>query len=800
MAQRPRNRYRWPIALAEVVLLHAVFATASIAAPTAADPAASTATAGIAADPVGDPADAVSGADGGDLYLEAVVNGANKGLARFGLRDGEIYATVATLEKLGFHLPLQTPDPVRLTLLSGVHVAYDAGLQKLSIDAPLKLLDLPHTVLNAPPNSVPKATTSPGVLLNYDIYSTVGEHDTQSVNTFAELRAFNSLGVFSTTALSQTTRSDGQLDQNSVRLDTTWTTSFPEQLLALRIGDVLTGALSWSRSTRIGGIQFGTDFALQPYRITTPLPALFGSATLPSDVQLYINGVRQYSGSVPAGPFQLNTIPTLNGAGNAQVVLTDALGRATTLNFSLYDSRELLAQGLAEWSGEVGYVRKSYGLDSFDYGHDPAGSGTWRYGVSNSLTLEAHAEATAGLANAGAGGSWLLGQAGVVSAAYAHSDLHGRSGSLVSLDYDWRNDRFSFLIGGSRTSGAYADVATLYGGAPSRISAHGLLSYNTDALGSFGIGYVHLRSFDQPASRFGNAYWFKSLGRAATFNVSVNQNLDISRDRSFFASVTFALDRGTSLSVGASHEEGRNRITADANHPTPNDEGFGWRADVEASPGQNGGQAELDYLGRYGRVATGVSALGDSRFAYFDYTGALVFMGGHLFAARHVDDAFALVSTEGVPGVPVKLENRPIGTTDANGLLLVTPLNSYQNNQVAIDPMSLPADVRIDHVKTLATPGDRSGTLVRFGITPVRAASIILVDAEQKPLPLGSEVRLEGKSGEPALVGFDGIVYIDTLDIHNVLSVEINGGKCHAAFDYQKSSEGIALVGPLVCH
>ncbi len=90
--------------------------------------------------------------------------------------------------------------------------------------------------------------------------------------------------------------------------------------------------------TRIpgGACWFGTDFALQPYRITAPLPAFFGSATLPSDVELYVNGVRQYSGNVPAGPFQLNTIPNISGAGNAQVVLTDAaLGRATTLNFSL---------------------------------------------------------------------------------------------------------------------------------------------------------------------------------------------------------------------------------------------------------------------------------------------------------------------------------------------------------------------------------------------------------------------------------------------------------------------------------
>ena len=77
------------------------------------------------------------------------------------------------------------------------------------------------------------------------------------------------------------------------------------------MGDTLTDALSWSRATRIGGIQIGSNFALQPYQITTPMPALLGSATLPSQVDLYINGMRQYSGQVPAGPFQLNTIPNI---------------------------------------------------------------------------------------------------------------------------------------------------------------------------------------------------------------------------------------------------------------------------------------------------------------------------------------------------------------------------------------------------------------------------------------------------------------------------------------------------------
>lgn len=93
-------------------------------------------------------------------------------------------------------------------------------------------------------------------------------------------------------------------------------------------------------------------------------------------------------------------------------------------------------------------------------------------------------------------------------------------------------------------------------------------------------------------------------------------------------------------------------------------------------------------------------------------------MGGGLFAAREINNGFAVVSTDGVPDVPVKLQNNLIGRSDDRGLLLVTPLNSYQKNLISIDPMDLPANMRIARVEANATPADRSGALVSFGITP----------------------------------------------------------------------------------
>jgi outer membrane usher protein len=795
MAPRPRKRSRWPIALAESLLLPCLIATASRAMAVDLDSAPDAAAGpALALDPVG----AMASIEATDLYLDLTLNGTDRGLVHFGYRDGKLWASRATLQQLGFALPADGADPVRLDSLPGVQVSYDAQQQSATLTVPLQLLRLSTHVIGARGPSSPQASASPGALLNYNLYAT---HDTQggaTASAYTELRLFGATGVLSSTGLTQASRTDGGWNGRSVRLDTTWSRSFPEHMLTLEAGDTLTGGTSWSRPTRIGGVQIGTNFALQPYRITAPLPQFLGQATLPSQVELYVNGMKQYSGQVPVGPFQLNAVPGVNGAGNAQLVLTDALGRVTTVDFSLYDAQQLLQKGLTDWSAGFGFVREDYGLRSFSYAHDPMGSGSWRRGLSDRFTASAHAEVSKGLANAGVGGDWLLGTAGVLSGSAARSSYRGLGGSQLSLGYQWINNRFNFSAQGTRSSSGYRDVAALYGSPSPRLSASVQGGISTHALGNFGVSYVHLRYLEQ-TSRYASGYWYRSFGHGASLSLNLNQNLDQSRDRSVFLSFSLSLGDRTYMSTGLDHQGSRNMVDASITRSLPTGGGFGWRAQTQQGEGTRTGLAELDYLGRYGQAEAGVMRFGGESTAYAGGNGSLVLMGGHAFAARSIYNGFAVVSTDGIADVPVKLENNPIGHTDEHGLLLVTPLNAYQNNKLSIDPMQLPADVRVGRIDLQASPTDRAGTLVRFDLEPIRAASVLLHDATGKPLPLGSQVRVRGQQ-DTALVGFDGAAYLDTLAEHNVLDVSLpEGGRCSTRFDYRKQGDGIPQIGPLTC-
>ena len=748
-------------------------------------------------------ADADEWTTGTSLYLEVTLNGvATTRIAHVDERGGVLFVRASTLRALGFVLPAEAGDPLRLVDLAGVDVDYDSVHQRLAITAPLSLLDVKTKQLNAPSTPAARASSSPGLLLDYDVYATAGGGN-GSIAASTELRAFaGGVGVFDSTAIARYYQLPGSgWHDDAVRLDSNWQFAFPESMLRLTVGDALTGALDWTRATRIGGISFGTDFALQPYRVTTPLPAFFGAATLPSAIDLYIDGIRQYSGHVDPGPFQLNAIPTLNGIGSAQIVMTDALGRSSTLNLPLYATHQLLQTGLADWSVDLGVVRENYGLTSIDYASDPMASASLRYGVSDHFTVEAHSEGSAGLANAGAGGVLLLGTVGgVLSGSFARSSGRGDSGSQMGLGYSWTNNRFNFSVDSLRTQGDYRDVAARYGLAPPRISDRAAASVATPGNGSFGVNLLRQQYPQQPALRYAGAFWSNTWGGRLSLNLGVNQNLDDAHDRSLFASVSFTPDNRRTYAASLQRTRGDTSASVQASQPIPGDGGFGWRAVAQGGDASNGGAAEASWLGNQGQLTVGVNALSDSRYGYADANGALVLMGGHVFAARHIDDAFAVVSTDGVAGVPVHLENRAIGDTDADGLLLVTRLNAYQRNQVSIDPMSLPANVRVDRVDAAITPSDRAGVVVRFGMAPRRAASLLLIDAAGKPIALGSSVRVAGKSGTSALVGFDGVVYIDDLELHSVLAVQTPTGPCRVAVEYPAHKTGaIPELGPLTC-
>lgn len=739
-----------------------------------------------------------------DLYLEVTLNGVStrRVLHVAVTADGHHHVWTGNLRDAGIRIDgLPDATYVDLATIPGLDYSVDMPNQRLDFSASATRLARATQQLNIDAITRHAAAVTPGALLNYDLYGSASDSGQRNLSALTELRGFGDWGVLSSTGLSAF---DSLADDESYRrLDTTLTRAFQHRLVLLNLGDFISGGLPWSRATRMGGLQLRRDFGLQPGLITYPLPAFFGQAALPSTVELYVNGLRQYEGEVQPGPFQLYAVPGVNGSGQAQVVVTDALGRRRALGFPFYGSSQLLKAGLSDWSIEAGAVRRDFGLASFSYRDAPAASGSLRHGLHESLTLETHAEASDGLVLAGAGGVLGLGAAGVLSAAYARSAgrSDGRSdGSQASVGYAWVQRRANVALNLVQGSAGYRDVASLGSEPPARRSAQAVAGLNFASAGAVAIHYTRLDTGRDGRQHYAGAGYSLALPAGANLFVNTTRNLDDAADTLVFAGLSWNF--GDRLFAGTSwqHARGGDLYAADLAQGRSVDGGFGWNLRTQQGAGVHNWQAEGSYLGDHGQLVAGAYSAEEFDNVYAGYSGGLVLMDRDLFASRRVDDAFALVSTNGVAGVPVALENRPIGRTDARGHYLLTNLNAWQPNRVAIDVLQLPAQVQAGAVEGEVVPADRSGVLVDFALREVRAAVVTLTTPQGWALPLGSRVRLEGGGIAPQIVGYDGQVYLEHMTAHNRLVVITpEGNSCEAAFAWPQAVEGIPAIGPVPC-
>lgn len=734
-----------------------------------------------------------------ELFLEVILNGEQTGLIlRFtrgktsGLRSSVQNLRELELDPRLFGVAqLQEFD---LDQVKGLAYRYDQARQTIALrvdDALRTPLALSGRTVRRPG----KATVTPGAVLNYDAFSVLGRNRSSAISN--ELRYFNGSGVLSNTGVVNLSSQRRQY----VRFDTAWVHADPDTLETWTVGDFISSSLTWSRSLRMGGVQWKRSFDLRPDLLTFPTAALGGSAVVPSAVTLYLNGVRQLETAVPSGPFIINQVAGINGAGQATLVTRDAAGRAVSTTLPLYVDTRMLAAGLSDYSVELGALRRRYTTASFDYARTPAASASLRRGLSDSLTLEAHAEGGSGVLNGGAGLLWRLGQAGVVSASLAASGGAdgARRGRQATLGYQYLSPRFGIDLQSQRADAGYSDLGTLEGGLGVRANDRANLNLSLGAGQGLGLSAISLRSPLAPPAKVLALSYSATLGGGLFLSVSAFRDLRDARARGVFFSISGTLGGRISASVSRSQQNQVRSTTTTLARSADYGGGFGWGLQSVNSNGASQYQAQALYLGNYGQVGARLQDSNGQRSSSLDVAGALVLMDGGVHAARQVGAGFALVSTDGVGGVPVLQENQVIGKTSGAGYMLVPNLNPYFVNQIGIDPSNLPLDARIAATGQGVVPARLSGVLVRFPVETYEAASVILHDAGGKPLAAGLEV-LHVESGNRTVVGYDGMAFIDHLQRRNHLRLTLDGRPCVIEFAYA-SAKGNALptLGPYRC-
>ncbi|MCK8656014.1 Outer membrane usher protein FimD precursor [compost metagenome] len=737
------------------------------------------------------------------LFLELVVNQMNTGrIVAVEQRQGQFFVPASALQETGMKLPQDIKAEVGLDSLPGLHSEYDSQAQRLLLEVPPDWLPEQFVGRRQAYPRTP-ALSSFGALLNYDLYL----NDTDDAGTYLaawnEVRLFDSWGTLSNTGQYRRTLSGDAVDtlnNGYLRYDTTWRYSDDDRMLTYEAGDLVSGALPWSSSVRLGGIQLSRDFGVRPDLVTYPLPQFAGEAAVPSSVDLFINGYKSSSADLQPGPYTLTNIPFINGAGEAVVVTTDALGRQVSTTVPFYVTSSLLQKGLSDFSVAAGTLRQDYGLRDFSYGPGVT-SGSLRYGLSDSVTLESHAEASDALALGGAGSNVRLGNFGVLNSAVSQSRFDGQTGQQLSLGYQYSSQRYSFSWQRLQRRDHYADLTVV--DSPyttlSKRSEQATLSVNLDTWGSLGAGYFDVRAADDSRTRLLNLTWSKPLWRSTSFYLSANREIGDS-NWAVQAQLVIPFDLRGSLAIGSERgKDGQSQQRVNYSRAVPTEGGVGFNLGYAKGDGPDYRQADLTWRLQSVQLQAGVYGTSDAQTRWADASGSLVWMDRQVFAANRIDDAFVVVSTDGYADIPVRYENQPVGQTDRNGHLLVPWSSAYYRGKYEIDPLNLPANVRSPNVEQRIAVRRGSGYLLEFPLSRVIAASIVLVDAQQQELPLGSGVVHE-QSGTQTVVGWDGLVYLENLQGQNDLRVTLGDGKtCHVQFAADLAQDQIPLIGPLVC-
>jgi outer membrane usher protein len=730
-----------------------------------------------------------------ESVLELRVNGVVAGDDFIVLRDaaGALWLTGADFTRLRLRQPhvagyaFQGRTFYPLAAIPGAQVSFDEPHSTASISAPAAAFQSTNVTFTGSGTGEPRPPlmrSGSGAFLNYQLYGQTGQYTGADVaSAYGELGIFSPAGVLTNTATETAT----QGTHTFVRLESTFTHDFASSLETLRLGDAISVGGSWGTAVRFGGVQWGSNYGIRPDLVTTPLLAASGAAVLPSTVEVFVNGRVVGTSQVPAGPFVVNQVPALTGAGEVSVVVKNALGQEQVVTVPFYSAAVMLQPGLSLYDVDVGALRQNFGLESNDYGPALA-SATFRHGFTAYTTGEVHAEAlkdgpwAAGLNLAQALDHWAVVTADVAAGGQPETTVYpggapqpASSGTYGALGIQHIDERLSVLLQAQHASAGFRQVGDV-GGQPlprDRDLAH--LGWSMGHAGSLQVAFVTQTNYDGTHQQAVALTYQVNMG-PGSFSANVSRTSGDTHDSTAFVFYTLPLGgrrtATTSVRYDSQLPEPKAAFVASLQKSLPLGRGDGYLLSAGTD-----GSYNAEYLRQTDSLTldAGAARFADQSAQRVILSGGLLYMGGDLRAARTVTDSFALVDLGGIPNVTVYFDNQPVARTDDSGIAVVRDLRSFDVNRISVDPLQLPLDAALGEPQAQIVPPYRSGTLVHFPVKRVRSGVFKLRRADGSAVPAGAVVKFQG---EEFPVGYDGLTYVTNYDHGTTGEATWTGGEC----------------------
>jgi outer membrane usher protein len=503
------------------------------------------------------------------------------------------------------------------------------------------------------------------------------------------------------------------------------------------------------------GLSVSRNYSIQPYRVTRPTGEFSFFLERPSQVDVYINGVRVQQLQLEAGPQDIRNIALSTGANDIQLIITDDLGQVQQLDFSAALASSLLAPGLQQFSYNLGLPSDVVNGQRQYQWDEPQLALSHRWGINASLTLGAYTQLTPSFQMVETDGVWAsaIGNWGWDFAA-SHTNTLG-TGMAARLRYElpphpqdptdktfriaaeYQDDRFTSLTSISPSeewlilSGSYSqtifDHTTLNLGGAYRLGRNQSDTYNANIglSSSFGHGlsgsvncnYSRDPDGQTEARVFLGMLWIiPQRNQSVTLNTTLNSTAAMSNQLSWNRNPRRRIG-GTGLALDLSRGSQSTAVTGSLNYTD-------YRFDLELTQDFSWSR-QVDPLTNASRLTFGT---------------ALVFADGHFSWSRPINNSFVMVvPSERWRGQVIgvnPIDDYYLGVVDRFGPAVLPDLQPYYVSDVTLEALEAPLGYDLGTSEYVVMPSYRSGTVIRAGTEAAVFIRGVLTDETGEPLAL----------------------------------------------------------------
>jgi outer membrane usher protein len=727
--------------------------------------------------------------------LELIINRVPSGEALVVLRGNDTLVTVEALQKAGLRAFTGRRDTVGgeefvslRSLAPDVTFSVDEIELRLSLTASPDLMGLTVRDLRsaAPPGLVYREDTSSFV--NYS----ANWHSNRQFDLFAEsATSVRGLSIYNTVSTNR---------QSVTRGLTSVTFDQRRPMRRWTIGDSLAYSGPLGGDSWIAGLSVSKEFAIDPYFVRYPTLSLSTPIAVPSMMEVYVNGQVVSQERVTPGRLDLKNLPLTMGRNDARVVVRDAFGQTRELSSTYYLTTTALSQGVHDYQYNVGFRRLGVGDKSWDY-HSPVLLARHRVGVSDSFTAGGRVELHPGRLFSGGPTVNIRLPFGEVETAGSVSQRHEQWGTAALASFTYTGHPVS--AGGSMmvASPRYATLTPNPVNEDPQRQGSAFASVAVNSTVSVTLQHTQTKLHQGISRDRSGLLASVHLSRNVEFIASLARTSDERGvRREAYAGVTVSFGR-TSVSVSHVSDSRGNRLAFEAQQPLPVGSGYGYQMRAEGGPNASvNGVAR--YQGTHGRYELRQDTIGSESTTTLSAMGAIVGIGGGVFATRPVEDSFALVRVPGVEGVRAFASHQEIGKTGRGGDLLIPDLQAYYGNILNIADGDIPLQYAVPDVGMTLAPPYRGGAVALFDVQRVqRVLGKILIAGQEKPHVYG-ELTVTGANGRTygSPVGSDGAFYFENLPTGTYSAVVNNRGtQCSFAVEVPASNETVIKLGTVRC-